>query len=62
MKYFVMGMGFELFIFVEIDDEVCQDMMVSMEYLFWKDEFVGVELIIVVGFGQSAVEIFFDLL
>ncbi|CUB26279.1 SidA/IucD/PvdA family monooxygenase [Bacillus velezensis] len=61
-KHFVMGTGSEPLIPAEIAGEARQDTMVSTEYLFRKDELAGAESITVVGSGQSAAEIFSDLL
>ncbi|MBT2573967.1 SidA/IucD/PvdA family monooxygenase [Bacillus sp. ISL-51] len=61
-KHIVMGTGTEPLVPVELDDDARRDTLVSPEYLFRKDELSGAESITVVGSGQSAAEIFSDLL
>ncbi|KXZ24005.1 ornithine monooxygenase [Bacillus nakamurai] len=61
-KHIVMGTGSEPLVPVELDGDVRRDTLVSPEYLFRKDELSGAESITVVGSGQSAAEIFSDLL
>lgn len=61
-RHIVMGTGSEPLVPVELDHDARRDTLVSPEYLFRKDELRDAESITVVGSGQSAAEIFSDLL
>ncbi|AKL83721.1 ornithine monooxygenase [Bacillus atrophaeus] len=61
-KHVVMGTGSEPFVPVELDDELRKDTIYSPEYLYRRDELKDAESITVIGSGQSAAEIFSDLL